>query len=232
MASTYSWDTYHQAAAYRMKYPDENVIRFLAGNFPRERRAAARVLDLGCGAGRHVALLAREGFQAYGVDGSEEGLAHAREALAGEGLVAHLRRGPLTRLPYDDGFFDGVIEVSVLIHNRPADIRTIVAEVHRVLRPGGRGFFLLLSTRDFLYGRGPEVEPSTFLIEEADWVSSRETDAPRPPLLYHLFDRAEVDRLFQPFATVRVEALETTYHSLAMDAEPRRKSYWVIIVEK
>jgi hypothetical protein len=29
-----------------------------------------------------------------------------------------------------------------------------------------------------------------------------------------------------------VEALETTYHSLALDAEPRRKSYWVTIVEK
>jgi len=41
-----------------------------------------------------------------------------------------------------------------------------------------------------------------------------------------------VDQVFQAFGKVRVETLESSFHSLAIDAEGRRKSYWVVVVEK
>lgn len=232
MGSEYDWDAYHREEAYRARYPDENVIRFLAANYPRDRHDELRILDLGCGAGRHVVLLAKEGFNAHGVDGSQGAVDLTKAWLDRERLKADVRQSPMTSLPFKDGFFHGVIEVSVLIHNPPREIRKIVSEVHRVLRPEGRGFFLLLSRRDFLYGRGEEIEPSTFLIDETDWVSKQAGTEVKPKLLYHLFDKEEIKQIFKDFKKIRIESLEHSFHSLSVDAEARHKAYWVVVVEK
>jgi SAM-dependent methyltransferase len=93
-----------------------------------------RVLDLGCGAGHLAAELAGRGAHVTGVDGSERLLRHARARLGDD---ADLRRHDLER-PLDcagDATFDGVVAALVLHH---VDARAqLLAEVRRVLRPGG-----------------------------------------------------------------------------------------------
>jgi len=103
----------------------------------------ARVLDLGCGSGRHTAAAYRlPGARVAGVDLSRGDLSAARERLQlHDRLRAHgggrwdLCAGNALRLPFADGCFDLVVCAEVLEHVR-ADGR-VLAEITRVLRPGG-----------------------------------------------------------------------------------------------
>lgn len=94
-------------------------------------RAGARVLDVGCGAGT-LALLKRKGVELAGVDLSSECAAAARR-----NGYDHACRADLRRLPFDDASFDYVVSLDVLGHVTLEDKDAVIAEVARVLRPGG-----------------------------------------------------------------------------------------------
>lgn len=92
------------------------------------------VLDLGCGAGRHLEAFRDRGREAVGLDLSAPLLAAARRAGA-----ARLVRGDMRRLPFADGAFGSVTSffTSFGYFRDPADDVRVVAEAGRVLRPGG-----------------------------------------------------------------------------------------------
>jgi SAM-dependent methyltransferase len=95
-----------------------------------------RVLEFGCGPGRHLRNLVRlPGVEPFGYDQS---LSMTRGALAWcepEWLDAHVRVGmPTGRLPYDDASFDVVYSAEVLVHVRPEDLPGVLSELLRVAR--------------------------------------------------------------------------------------------------
>ncbi len=98
-----------------------------------------RVLDLACGTGT-LAIEAKQrtpGAELVGVDGDPEMLARAREKAAAAGLEIELDEGLSTDLPYDDATFDRVLSTLFFHHLDLAGKRTTIAEIARVLRPGG-----------------------------------------------------------------------------------------------
>jgi 2-polyprenyl-6-hydroxyphenyl methylase/3-demethylubiquinone-9 3-methyltransferase len=108
---------------------DEIVRRFGPG--------PQRVLDLGCGAGFLSNALATHGHQVTGLDTTPENLDIAR-AHDSTGTVSY-ERGDACQLPYADASFSVVCAMDLLEHvETPA---RLVAEVGRVLRPGGLFFF-------------------------------------------------------------------------------------------
>lgn len=100
-----------------------------------------RLLDLGCGFGRHTKAIAQYGIRAVGVDFSPAMLTRAEE-LAGTGLRAQYVRASMHRLPFVDAF-DAVVSIytSFGYFEDPAENRLTVEEAARALKPGGR--FLL-----------------------------------------------------------------------------------------
>jgi len=106
-------------------------------------RPGDRVLDLGCGAGRHAFEAARRGARVVAVDLDRGELKDVRQlfqAMEAEGRLAGGGRGTAVngdalRLPFDDARFDRVIASEVMEHL--PDDRGAAAELARVLRPGG-----------------------------------------------------------------------------------------------
>lgn len=97
------------------------------------------VLDVGCGAGVEVVRFARAGAHITGVDIAGSAVALARQNLEQQGLSAHLDVADGEHLPYPDASFDLVFAHGVVQYT--GDDRRMVAEVHRVLRPGALAIF-------------------------------------------------------------------------------------------
>lgn len=94
-----------------------------------------RVLDVGCGTGHTLRELASQGHWVVGIDGRREGL----QILKQEGVTSAVAQAGAPHLPLRDQSFDVVLMQDVLEHT---DDVALLAEAHRLLRPGG---WLLLS---------------------------------------------------------------------------------------
>ncbi len=90
------------------------------------------VLDIGCGVGAFLRMVADRGARAFGLDASPALLDVARERVPG----GDLRVGDMEALPYDDDTFDLVVGHAV-IHHVP-DVELAFKEMLRVVKPGGR----------------------------------------------------------------------------------------------
>src|SRR5579864_3187483 len=111
-------------------------------------RGASRVLDLGCGVGRHALMFAEHGFTVDAIDGSPNGLGVLRQTAAARRLSVNLHEGLADALPFPDGSFDYVLSWNVIHHGTLGDLGRRLGEVWRVLRPAGLLQVTVLSTRD------------------------------------------------------------------------------------
>ncbi len=102
----------------------------------RELAGAQRVLDVGCGDGQVSRLAARLGAQVVGIDPTWNCVSVANQ----RGGAVFARAGA-AQLPFADGTFDAVVACLVFEHIR--DVDSAIAEVARVLQPGGRFCFFL-----------------------------------------------------------------------------------------
>jgi tellurite methyltransferase len=131
------------------------------------QRGLGRVLDVGCGIGRHALFLAREGFSVVGIDASPSALDSARARATTAGVAVDYRFGSFYELPFPTESFGAVVAWNVIYHGDGAIAAQAVAEIHRVLRPRGLYVGTMLSTRNAQYGHGREVRTNTFVVDSA-----------------------------------------------------------------
>jgi SAM-dependent methyltransferase len=145
------------------------------------------VLDVGCGAGTDLVRFARGGAIVSGVDVSAAAIALARENFAQQGLHADLREADGERLPFGSDTFDLVFAHGVVQYT--PDAAALVAECHRVLKPGGRAIFQV-------YNRISWLSALSFLMK----VPLEHADAP----VLRKYTRAEFRALLRPFRDVGI----------------------------
>lgn len=121
-----------------------------------------RVLDLGCGLGRHVIFMSKEGFDIHAVDSSKTAVAYCQEWLNKEGLTAHVSAVDMDNLDYPDDYFDFVLSWNVIYHTTREHMIYILSEISRILRKDGLLYLTLNSLKNEYYGKGIEVENNTF----------------------------------------------------------------------
>ncbi len=165
-----------------------------------KQHGASKILDFGCGTGRHTIYLARLGFDVYGIDWSEKAIEIAKKELSENRLTANLKVWDMidTPLPFNDSFFDGVIAVRVFHHTFSKKIRLITSEVRRITRKDGYIYVEVPSWRDGEKIQNPdaiEVEPRTLI-----WSKGKEAHVP-----HHHFLKSELLELFQDCSVLSLD---------------------------
>jgi len=198
------WEQIHKEQEWG-KYPQEEVIRFVARNYYHKDRPSVRILDAGCGAGAVSWFLAREGFDTNGFDGSVTAVQKALNRLRAEGYTADLKVGDAAAIPFESGLFDGIIDSAMIYANTIDSIKVILNECHRVLKPGGKlfstGLFKIGMTG---YGTGEKLEENTYRELTEGPCAHRGT--------VHFFDQAQILEFwsFAGFKNILIDSVRRT----------------------
>lgn len=218
-----SWDpTWEQVFCSQAwgRYPGEHLIRFVAKNLYRRDRSKTRVLEVGCGPGANLWYLAREGFSAHGIDGSKTAVRQAQERLLLEGLKADVSVGDILKLPWPDGSFDAVIDVECLYVNDAEAMRSILAEIRRVLVPGGLLYSQTL-TEDMAPAFAKPGPGRLEYLETGEGVQSGKG-------FMRLSDRRSISELYG----AAFEVLSVDHATHTIDNGTVKTSEWIIVCRK
>jgi SAM-dependent methyltransferase len=143
------------SAGYALRLSDDERARYRwMAQRAREREAdlwelaglrpGARVVDVGCGPGAVLAVLADvvgPGGRVVGVDADPEAVATARAGLAAAGLAGEVRRARAEATGLAEGTFDVAVLRHVLAHNGHGE-QAVVDHLARLVRPGGHVYLL------------------------------------------------------------------------------------------
>ncbi len=141
-----------------------------------------RLLDAGCGSGKHAIPLGMRGFDVIGLDVSLNALKIASERAANRKLKIEFMAGNVYHLPFSDCSFDFIWCYGVLQHLLLEERALAISEFRRILNDGGILFIEVLGQEDMRYG-GDEVEPDTFVRKNG--------------IIYHYFNKSELENLLK-----------------------------------
>lgn len=186
------WERVMDMPAYRRRQPEPQLSRLLKPGGGHRRKA----LDIGCGWGRHLTLLAEIGWRVTGLDWAQSAVNHSREALVEQRLEGAVIKGDYRRIPFRDGEYYLVVATDVLHHGRLADFKRALGEIKRVLRLGGQAVISLPSVRNM-----PRLLAGNW-IEDATVVLHQGLEAGLP---HHFFTADEIRRCAHAFHDVTIE---------------------------
>jgi SAM-dependent methyltransferase len=146
-----------------------------------------RLLEIGCGIGTDLARFAAGGAHVTGLDLSQTAIDLATKNFAARHLTGDLRVGDGEAVPFPDASFDVVYGHGVLQY--AASPERIIAEAHRVLRPGGQGIFMVYNRVSWLNALSKVMK-----------VPLEHEDAP----VLRKYSIGEFRQLLTPFGEVRL----------------------------
>lgn len=162
-----------------------------------------RVLDLGCGMGRHALLFAANGFQVTAQDLSVSGLRRLEKTAAERGLAINTVHADLTMLPFADGSFDAVLAYHSIYHVDSTGIRAAIGELYRVLKPAAEVYLTLNSKNNPTFS-----DPRSKIIDENVRLK-QEKDGSILPHFYCGLD--DVYNLLSDFKIIQLRQIEDIY---------------------
>jgi len=197
-----TWNKIYQSGSMDYLFEEDilNIIKIFKKNNLK------RILDLGCGSGKYIELLSREGFEIYGIDISEEAIKIAKAMLRKENLNAELVIGLIhEKLPYNDNFFDGIISIKSFYHGTLSEIRYGISELERILKPDGL-IYLTLRKKASKVRSVPHkyIAPHTYVPLEGN-----EKD-----LIHYFFNKKGIKKEFYRFKLIKLSRSKDYYYFL------------------
>lgn len=171
------------------KKPAPEVLDFIRSVSPLER---PKVLDLGCGLGRHAIAFALAHFSVTAIDASATAIQHLDEWAHKLHLSIVTKVGDLfdDLLPQEG--FDIVLSYNVIYHGSREQFARAICHIEKLLKGGGLFFFTCPTRQDGKYGHGEEVAPHTF----------RCTKSVTPGDIHYFTDERDLDKLLHGFRQI------------------------------
>lgn len=205
------WDSLYEKKGIIQKEPSIRVIK--AVKFFKQQ-GIKRILDLGCGTGRHTILLLKENFEVYGCDSSERAIKIIKETLN----RGKFEKCDMVSLPYENNFFGAILCHQVIQHGKMSDIKKAISEMYRILKKEGILFLTVISTKHSKYLTGQEIEPNTRI----------NTDSIDGYIPHHFFTENEMNELFKNFKIIKLRHLEW-FSELEQD---KKSAAWELYARK
>ena len=158
-------------------------------------------LDLGCGPGRHSMQFAGAGFDVTAFDLSAEAIALVEGKAKGAGLRITTCCGDMRRLPFAEASMDCLLAYHVISHTDTEGIREALAEIRRVLRPGGELYLTFCSKKAWSFAE------AGFERLDANTVLKRE-DGPEDGIPHFFVDEESLEALLEGIEIVSLQHVQ------------------------
>lgn len=201
------WNELHAVPRFSPRYPSEMVIRWTLRNFLHDRACDFSLLDIGAGGGRHAIFWAREGYGATATDASPLAVSQAVEWARQEGRTMAAEVAEADALPFKDESFDGILSFGVLYYLPYAHMRQAIAEMWRVLKPGGRAFVMIKSDSDSRRWGAAQVDRWSYRVGSPEKGGSWGAET---GMILTLLDRGALEECFAEFSEVEIDRSTVT----------------------
>lgn len=196
------WESRYNKRQIVNKYPYDDVVSFMLSNY-RENKKSIKVLDLGCGTGNNLAFLAREGYDYYAIDYSPSAIEIVKETFDYFSLPIETHKlhiASFEKLPFEDDFFDVIIDRQSVGQNKYEVIENVVSEVKRTLKSGGKYFGINFSDRSIEMSYGTRIGKNQY----KDFTQGRFKGIGER----HFFNIDEIFELFKSFEILSLDTRE------------------------
>lgn len=141
-----TWENIHKKVTWG-EYPESQLVSFVASKYYKEKdRTKIKFLDLGCGGGASTIFLAEQGFIVVGCDVSPEAVKLCRKRLKQKNLKAKISvHNFIDMRKFKKNTYDCVLDISVLQYNSYREIRSVIRNIHRILKKGSWFFGLMVA---------------------------------------------------------------------------------------
>lgn len=218
------WNELHAVPRFSPRYPSELVIRWTFLNFPRDKASEFSLLDVGAGGGRHTALWAREAYIATATDVSPVAMSQVMKWARRERLAMAVEVAEADALPFRDESFDGILSFGVLYYLPYMRMRQAIAEIWRVLKPGGKAFVMVKSDADSRCCGAGRVDRWTYRVEVPESGATWGSEA---GMVLTILDKHDLQECFSRFSEIVIDrSTITTRNGRFVDDE------WLIQLRK
>lgn len=204
------WDELHSQKRFCTVYPQDRVVAWTFRNFLKDSSSQYKLLDVGCGAGRHAIFWATEDYSVSACDFSLTGIEETKKRAKEIGISVEVQQCEADALPYKDNQFDGLLCYGVLYYLPYERYRKAVQEIYRVLKPGGKAFVVTRTADDSRALQAKKIDAHTYCLNELD--SHAPSDA-ESGMLMTMLERQDVVDIFSCFSEVNIDRNTMTSHN-------------------
>ena len=209
------WNDHYSEKKSLLSYPDENLVRLISNKINRSKSVKDLLaIDIGCGSGRHIALLKESGIEkVYGSDYSLNALKLCQKVNLKNVINCENRK-----MPFKDNTFDIAVAWGSLHYSTKDETPAMLNEIRRIIKKDGELFATLRRDNDTYLKTGIDLGNNTWKTGLDDISGT----------VVSFFNESEINKLFSSFSNFSYGWIERTI----IGDTGKVISHWIISAKK